>query len=154
MPFPGPDWEELLLHLFQLILAFLFTLPVALNREIKSQSMGLRTFPIVAVASAGFVLMGRSILGDNPDAQSRIIQGLMTGIGFIGGGAILKEENGVMGTATAASIWATGAIGGATAYGYYGIALLLGLFNFAILRFLAPVKSHLEALDEDEDGVI
>src|SRR5690606_20235164 len=116
MPCPGPDWEELLLHLFQLILAFLFTLPVALNREIKSQSMGLRTFPIVAVASAGFVLMGRSILGDNPDAQSRIIQGLMTGIGFIGGGAILKEENGVMGTATAASIWATGAIGGATAY--------------------------------------
>jgi putative Mg2+ transporter-C (MgtC) family protein len=152
MPFPDTEWEQLLLRVFQLILAFLITLPVALDRERRSRSMGLRTFPIVAVASAGFVLIARSIMDDNADAQARIIQGLMTGIGFIGGGAILKEEDGVAGTATAASIWATGAIGGAVAYHRYEIAFLVGLFNFAILRFLSPVKTRLKELDEDEDS--
>jgi putative Mg2+ transporter-C (MgtC) family protein len=61
--------------------------------------------------------------------------------GFIGGGAILKERGAVRGTATAASIWATAAMGAATAYGRYEIAFLT-LKNFAILRLLAPLKEE------------
>lgn len=66
--------------------------------------MGLRTFPLVAVASCGYVLVALSVSGESDEAQARIIQGLMSGIGFIGGGAILKEGANVRGTATAASI--------------------------------------------------
>ena len=62
---------------------------------------------------------------------SRVLQGLITGIGFVGGGAILKEGASVRGTATAASIWNAGVIGASVALGHYGIAFLLALLNNA-----------------------
>lgn len=102
--------------------------------------MGLRTFPLVALASCGYLLVARDIAIDNPDAQSRVIQGLLGGIGFIGGGAILKEGGSVRGTATAASIWNTGAIGVAVAFDRFEIAIVLGLVNFLTLRWLTPLK--------------
>ncbi len=70
---------------------------------------GLRTFPLVGIASCGYLL----IVGAPPNSadQSRVLQGLITGIGFVGGGAILREGATVRGTATAASIWNAGVIG-------------------------------------------
>lgn len=54
--------------------------------------MGLRTFPLVAMSSCAFILIAGAVIGiDNDNAQARLIQGLMTGVGFIGGGAILKD---------------------------------------------------------------
>lgn len=105
-----------------------------------SQSAGLRTFRLVAVASCGYMLVALSILGSGADSVSRIIQGLITGIGFIGGGAILKDRGSVHGTATADSIWNTGAIGAAAAFGRYEIAIVLSVINFATLRLLTPLK--------------
>ena len=92
------------------------------------------------------------MLGSQPDtaAQSRVLQGLITGIGFIGGGAILKEGATVRGTATAASIWNAGIIGAAVAMGHYGIALVLSLFNLFTLRALLPLK---QKLDRQHNGV-
>lgn len=69
------------------------------------------------MASCAYVLLAVSVVGTHQDANSRILQGLITGMGFIGGGAILKEGGGVRGTATAASIWTTGAVGSAVGYG-------------------------------------
>jgi putative Mg2+ transporter-C (MgtC) family protein len=66
----------------------------------------------------------------------------MTGMGFIGGGAILKDGATVRGTATAASVWNTGAIGAAVGFGRYEIALLLSILNFATLRWLLPLKEQ------------
>ncbi|HSM56357.1 MAG TPA: MgtC/SapB family protein [Candidatus Sulfomarinibacteraceae bacterium] len=145
------DWQQLLGYLLYLLAAFVLTLPMAWDRERHSRSMGLRTFPIVGVASTAFVLIARVSFGDDPDAQARIIQGLMTGIGFIGGGAILKGDGNVSGTATAASIWATGAIGAAAAYGRFEIAILVSLVNYALLRLLTPMKAHMIEDDADED---
>jgi putative Mg2+ transporter-C (MgtC) family protein len=68
----------------------------------------------------------------------------ITGIGFIGGGAILKDRGNVQGIATAASIWNTGAIGAAVAYGRYEIALVLSVINFATLRFMNPFKTQMK----------
>jgi putative Mg2+ transporter-C (MgtC) family protein len=110
--------------------------------------MGLRTFPLVALASCGYLLVARDLSGGNPDAESRVIQGLLGGIGFIGGGAILKEGGTVRGTATAASIWNTGAIGLAVAFDHLEIAIVLGLVNFLTLRWLTPFKDAVE-LDAD-----
>ena len=117
-------------------------MPIGWDREQHARSAGLRTFPLVAVASCGYLLIAQKVLGDSPEAQARIIEGLMTGIGFIGGGAILKGENGVHGTATAASIWSTGAVGGAIAYDRYEIALLLVAMNFVALRWLTRLKGR------------
>lgn len=141
----GLDLQSLVITLVKLLLAFIITLPVAWDREIRSRSMGLRTFPLVAMASCAFVLIAADVTGlDEPDAQARVIQGLMTGIGFIGGGAILKNNGSVEGTATAASIWGTGAIGAAVAYSRYEIAIIVSLLIFVLLRGLAPIKERLD----------
>ncbi|HET9530211.1 MAG TPA: MgtC/SapB family protein [Blastocatellia bacterium] len=149
MDFPLIDWWPIFSHLTRLAAAFLIALPVAWDREREARSAGLRTFPLVAIAAAGYILISRTVLGGSPESQARIIQGLITGIGFIGGGAILKDRGSVRGTATAASIWSTGAIGAAVAYDRYEIAIVLSLINFATLRWLTPLKSHLKN-DEDD----
>ncbi len=136
------EWQLLVRHLLQLAATFVLALPVAWERERATNIMGLRTFPLVAIASCAFVLIANSVVGPSEDAQSRIIQGLMTGIGFIGGGAILKEGETVRGTATAASVWVVGALGAAVAYGRYEIAILLSVVTFLLLRFLTPLVNR------------
>ena len=135
------EWDVIATTLIRTVVAFLLTLPIALNRERQTQIMGLRTFPLVAVASCGYIILSHSFIPpDGHDAQARVLQGLLSGIGFIGGGAILKSSNHIIGTATAASIWNTGAIGVAVAYHRYEIALVLSLTNYVILSFLTPFK--------------
>ena len=121
-------------------LAYLLALPIGWDRERESHSMGVRTFPLVAMASCGFVLLAETIHGGSPEARSRIIQGLITGVGFIGGGAIVKSEGSVHGTATAASIWNTGVIGSAVAVGRWDIGIVLAVLNLLTLRLLLKVK--------------
>lgn len=140
-------------HLVSLTIAYALAFPIGWNREKAARTAGLRTFPLVAMASCGFILIARQVARDSPEAQARIIEGLMTGIGFIGGGAILKESGSVRGTATAASIWNTGAIGAAVAYGYYEIALVLTIINFLTLQFLTPLGETLRSRkDFDQPG--
>jgi putative Mg2+ transporter-C (MgtC) family protein len=134
------QWFIYLAHLGELSIAFLLAIPIGWDRERETRSMGLRTFPLVAIASCGFMLVGQSVVGEDPEALSRVIYGLMTGIGFIGGGAILKQDGNVQGTATAASIWNTGAVGAAVAFQRYEIAVALAAVNFGILRFLPLVS--------------
>jgi putative Mg2+ transporter-C (MgtC) family protein len=136
----GISWEQAWVQLVQLLIAWVLTLPVAWDRELDSRSAGLRTFPLVAVAACGYTLVGISVL-DTTDAEARVLQGLITGIGFIGGGAILKSKGSVMGTATAASIWNTGLIGMAVAFGRYEIAAVASLINFVTLRYVAYLKT-------------
>lgn len=133
---------EMAWHLVQLAVAFLLALPIAWDREHKERSAGLRTFTLVAISTCGFLIAARSSLGPSADAESRVWQGLLTGIGFIGSGAILKTGGSVRGTATAASIWNTAAVGAAVAYSNYDIAIALSVANFVVLRWLAPFKAN------------
>src|SRR5579864_480076 len=99
------DWSQIWISLAKILLAYLLTLPVGWEREKEAHSVGVRTFPIVAMAACGYLLLSPS---NDAASPSRLLQGLITGIGFVGGGAILKEGATVRGTATAASIWSTG----------------------------------------------
>lgn len=137
------NWSEFLTHVLKLAGAFVLALPVALERERATRTLGLRTFPLVALASCAYILVGESVAGTAQDAQARIISGLMTGIGFIGGGAILKTSTGVRGTATAASLWSTGAIGASVAHGLYEIAVLISAINFLTLQFLTSIERRM-----------
>jgi putative Mg2+ transporter-C (MgtC) family protein len=148
LPLLNLDWQLFIRHLWQIIATFLLSLPVAWEREQATSIMGLRTFPLVAIASCAFVLIANSVVGPGEDAQSRIIQGLMTGIGFIGGGAILKEGETVRGTATAASVWVVGALGAAVAYGRWEIAVLLSVVTFLLLRLLTPIVNRARESEE------
>ena len=128
-----------LYHLLLMSIAYGLAMPVAWNREVESRSAGLRTFTLVAMASCGFMLIAASTFED-PHALSRAFQGLIGGIGFIGGGAILKNKDSVKGTATAASLWGTGAIGVAVAWGHFEIGAMLSLIAFLTLRYLKELK--------------
>lgn len=139
------DWAVVLRHLLELVLAYLFAIPIAWDREAHARTAGLRTFPLVAVAACAYMLIGYQVL-DSTDAEARVIQGLMTGMGFIGGGAILKHGGKVQGTATAASLWATGAIGLAVASHRLEIAFLISAATFLTLRYLKPIAAR-----QDED---
>ncbi len=143
------DFDLIGFHLSRLAIAFVLALPVAWDRERAERTLGLRTFPLVAMASTGYLLMARTISGGDAGSEARFFQGLMTGIGFLGGGAIVKRGLDVHGTATAASIWNTAAVGAAVAYGLYEIGVLLSLVNFAVLRFLKPVKQQVGNDDDD-----
>jgi putative Mg2+ transporter-C (MgtC) family protein len=125
--------------LLDLFIAFALAIPIGWNREAEVRNAGLRTFPLVALGSCGFMLVGlRSFHAE--DALARVLYGLITGIGFIGGGAILKGKGSVSGTATAASIWITGAMGAAVALHRFEVAVLLSLLNFITLRWISPLK--------------
>ena len=143
-------WQEVAHDTGRLLLAYLLALPVGWYREKEAHSVGLRTFPLTAVASCGYVLLA-SAPHMTPDAQSRIIQGLVAGIGFIGGGAILKAEGSVRGTSAAASIWNTGALGAAVALDRFYVAAMLALLNLFALRFFHPVKDRIDS-DNGKNG--
>ena len=133
------DWQTILTSLSQLGIAYLLALPVAWDREHEARSAGIRTFPLVSLAACGYMLVGIQVL-DSTDAESRVLYGIITGMGFLGGGAILKSDGSVTGTATAASLWMTGAIGIAVAFHRYEIASVLALINFLTLRYVKQLK--------------
>jgi len=129
-------WTETLDLLLRVGVAFLLALPLGWERELAARTAGLRTFPLVALGACAYLLLGREALGASPEAQARILSGLVTGIGFVGGGAILKGKGDVAGVAPAASLWNTGAIGAAAAYGRYELGLMLSVANLLTLRLL------------------
>ncbi len=134
------SWGEITTHIVSLAVAYALAFPVGWDREKDARSAGIRTFPLVAIASCGFVLVGIAILGRTSPAQARLLEGLITGVGFIGGGAILKKGGKASGTATADSLWATGALGAAVGYGLYDIAFILSATTFLTLRCSRPLK--------------
>src|SRR5690349_15831450 len=144
------DWHQIVITGAKLAGAYILALPIGWERERAEHSVGLRTFPLVAIASCGYVLLADSAAGPDNAARSRIIQGLTTGIGFIGGGAILRGRANVHGTATAASIWNTGVVGAAVAASSYEIAIFLSVMNLITLRLLLPIKDRLDRAEHKE----
>ena len=129
-------------HVITLAFAFALAIPIGWDREKRARSAGLRTFPLVALASCGFIQASESLLAQSPDGMAKVVEGLITGIGFIGGGAILKQGNSEQGTATAASLWATGAIGVSVGLGGYDVAITIAVFTFLTLRLLTMIKEE------------
>ena len=148
---PDIDWHQVAFHAVHLLVAYVIALPVAWDREREAMSAGLRTFPLVSVAACGYMTVGIQVL-DSTDAESRVIYGIITGIGFIGGGAILKDKGGVTGTSTAASIWGTGAIGVAVAFDRLEIALVLSVLTFLTLRYVTRLKGLAHGTKRKEEA--
>lgn len=132
---------DFLPHFLALAVAYVLAIPIGWNREKEERSAGLRTFPLVAVASCGFVEAVEAMTADDASAMARVLEGVIAGVGFLGGGAILQHRRSVTGTATAASLWVTGAIGVAAGLGSYDVAVVLALFTMLTLWMMRPFKS-------------
>lgn len=132
-------------HYLRLLAAVVLALPVGWQRELHDNLAGLRTFPLVSPGACGYVLLGSEIAQGNEEAMARILQGLLAGIGFIGGGSILKHDKQVEGVATATSIWIVGAIGAAVGLGHWGLAIVLMVLNLVLMIVLTQVKKRLKA---------
>lgn len=140
----GVGQFDIVPHLVALVVAYLLALPIGWNREKEERSAGIRTFPLVAIASCGFIQAAEGLTTDSPEAMARIVEGIITGVGFIGGGAILHLKDSVKGTATAASLWVTGAIGVSVGLGNIDIAIMLAISGFITLYLLAPLKKSID----------
>lgn len=134
-------WQRDLFDVGKVMAAYILALPVGWSREEEEHSVGVRTIPIVAMASCGYLLLTARF---DIAAQSRVMQGLVAGMGFIGGGAILKIEGSVRGVATAATIWNIGAVGAAVAQERWVLAIALSALNLFALRVLLPIKIKLD----------
>jgi putative Mg2+ transporter-C (MgtC) family protein len=138
------NWQLAWEHALHLILAYMLALPIGWDRELSKRRFGLRTFPLVAVVTCGFMLVGLAVI-ESTDGEARVMQGIITGIGFIGGGAVLKDEDKVAGTASATSIWNTGAIGLAVAFDRIEIAIVLSALNFLTLSIIGKIKEKVDS---------
>lgn len=140
-------------HLVALVIAYALAIPIGWNREREERSAGIRTFPLVAIASCGFVQAVERLTTGEPEAMARILEGVIAGVGFLGGGAILQQSKSVKGTATAASLWITGAIGVSSGLGSYDVAIVLAVFTMATLWFMRPLKSDANERGDDDKGL-
>jgi putative Mg2+ transporter-C (MgtC) family protein len=127
----------------RLLIALLLGALVGYDREVKDRAAGLRTHMLVALGAALFVVAGLQSGMDSADA-SRVLQGIVAGVGFLGAGAIIKlnEKEQVKGLTTAASIWATAAIGITAGMGQIATAALSTLLVIVVLALLPRLESR------------
>jgi putative Mg2+ transporter-C (MgtC) family protein len=125
---------------------------IGLQRELTHHSAGFRTHILVAMGSALLVIAG-SQSGMSSSDVSRVIQGIVTGIGFLGGGAILKitDERQILGLTTAAGIWMTAAASIAAGLGRIITALIALLLTLIVLAVLIKFEKRMRKLYRDED---
>ncbi len=119
---------------------------IGLEREWKGHWAGLRTHMMVAIGSAIFVVAGVGICGPKSEAVTRVIQGIASGIGFLGAGTILKldQSREIKGLTTASSIWLAAALGAGAGLADYALAFASALISLFVLAVLGPIEQLFE----------
>ena len=120
----------------KLVVAAGLGLVLGYEREVHKRPAGLRTHSLICMGAALFTVLSMSFAGSAVDT-SRVAAGVVTGIGFIGGGILFKSEDRVFGLTTAAELWVAGAIGLAVGIGYYFAAVVATVI---VLFILVPLK--------------
>jgi putative Mg2+ transporter-C (MgtC) family protein len=146
------DVEQLTQLVLRTLVAALLGGAIGLERELRGKAAGVRTHMLVALGSALFVLVP-SQLGWNEEAMSRVVQGLLAGIGFLCAGTILKQQHddNIYGLTTAAGLWMTAAIGLAVGLGREATAVISTVLALAILALEGPLR-HLRKRDAQTPG--
>jgi putative Mg2+ transporter-C (MgtC) family protein len=119
---------------------------IGLEREWADKPAGLRTNILVSLGTALFTILSFKLVEDYPHfggETTRIAAGVITGIGFLGAGTILRTDQDVQGLTTAATIWLVCGIGMAAGMGYYGLAGVSALLGLAVLRLVEALPAKL-----------
>jgi len=135
----GFNWQEFLDFLTRLGVATALGGLVGLERQLREHWAGLRTHMMVSLGAAVFTIVGILAAADEPEHVSRVVQGIATGIGFLGAGTILKlsDRREIRGLTTAGSIWLAAGLGTAAGLAHYSLAVaaaVISLFVLAVLR--------------------
>lgn len=135
------DWFEIITRL---LAAALVGGGIGVNRHLHHKAVGLRTLSLVSCGAAGLVVASLHAAGTVPnvDAMSRVIQGIMTGVGFIGAGVIMRNSssNKIHGLTTAAAVWITAALGALCGMGEWKIVITLVAVVAAVLVIGGPFE--------------
>jgi putative Mg2+ transporter-C (MgtC) family protein len=147
-----------LLIFFNLVGALVLGLLVGYERAYHGHAAGMRTYGLVCMASAALTLIagypdfwfgGHTATGLNSSARAadatRVVQGIVTGVGFLGAGVIMKEGFSIKGLNTAASIWASSAIGITVGVGFYAAAILLAVLSVMSMVWVSKLEQWLPA---------
>ena len=146
-----PMMEVNLLVFMNLLGALLLGLLVGYERSYHGRAAGMRTYGIVCMASAALTVFagypgfwwGGAGHGGMPVDPTRVVQGIVTGVGFLGAGVIMKEGLNISGLTTAASIWASSAIGVLVGIGFFGAAILLTLLSTSLMMWGPKLEARL-----------
>lgn len=149
-----PHWFDIAVRLGA---GTLIGVVIGINRELHQKPTGVRTLGLVGLGSALIVLVG---IGDgrDPTAGGRVVGGVITGLGFLGAGVILREETTgrVRGLTTAAAMWVTACLGCACGLGEWTIVIVASVFAGLLLAFGGPFEKwaarKLNSDDTDDDG--
>ena len=136
--------------LLKILLAIAVGGAIGLEREFRDKAAGFRTLIFICVGSTLFTLFSAKLAGTND--PTRIASGIVTGVGFLGAGVIMREGGRVIGLTTAAIIWLVAALGMGIAGGYYGLAIAVaGITVVVLLGF--PLLERVVNLVRDERTV-
>jgi putative Mg2+ transporter-C (MgtC) family protein len=147
----GPELMTNLMVFLNLLGALVLGSLVGYERAYHGRAAGMRTYGLVCMASAGLTVItgfpglwfgGSHLVAATPD-PTRVIQGIVTGIGFLGAGVIVKDGLTISGLTTAASIWAASCIGVLVGVGFYGAAILLAALSSATMMWGSRVENRL-----------
>lgn len=140
----APDIPHIVDTLGRLGVAVLVGSLVGMERRLHGRWADLRTYIFVSMAAAIFVIIGEYATAGEQQDVSRIIQGIATGVGFLGAGTILKlsDQVEIKGITTASSIWLAAALGTASGLKLYPLAIVGAVISLLILIVLRPVEKR------------
>lgn len=128
----------------RLILAAALGAVLGLEREVRQKSAGLRTNILIAVGAAVFTVMSIEMAAGTGADPARIAAQIVTGVGFLGAGAIMRTRVGVHGLTTAATVWVNAALGVAAGGGQYHLALIAMAVTMVVLLVIEPLEAALD----------
>ena len=135
------DWPD---DLLSIILAIFLGAVIGLEREISGKAAGLRTNVLICLGAAVFTIISKQMVTGTNGSVARIAAQIVTGVGFLGAGAIIQDRGGVHGLTTAATIWLVASIGMACGAGFYRLAVVTALIAILVLLGLGKLARLLE----------
>ena len=130
--------------LISIILAVFLGAAIGLERELSGKSAGLRTNILICLGAAVFTIISIQLASGKAESTTRIAAQIVTGVGFLGAGAVIQDRRGVHGLTTAATIWLVASIGMACGAGYHSLAIISTVITVLVLVGLLKLAKPLE----------
>jgi len=128
------------------VLSVVFGAAIGAEREVRGKAAGLRTNMLICLGAAVFTIISKKMAAGQIDSVTRIAAGVVTGVGFLGAGAIIRDRGGVHGLTTAATIWLVASIGMACGAGFHRLAGLTTFIAIIVLLCLTKMEKPLSRL--------
>ena len=139
--------------ILSLILATLLGAAIGLERELSGKAAGLRTNVLICLGAAVFTIISIKMVDQNSGTVARIAAQIVTGVGFLGAGAIIQDRGGIHGLTTAATIWLVASIGMACGAHFFMLGIITTFIALTILIIPAKIERMLKNQRKDENNM-